>query len=114
KKETSIVEKPMSIKELTKINEKKSIGKYCDKIIPSSSSVFIEAGTTTLAAATEIYHKQNCTYFNNSLLIITALSQYSDINLHTAPRQYRELSKGFICIKTCEYMEHFNLDYCII
>src|SRR5699024_426256 len=43
------VEKPMSIKDLTKIHQKKSIGKYCDKIIPSSSPVFIEAGTTTLA-----------------------------------------------------------------
>jgi len=114
KNETNIVEKPISIKELTKINEKKSIGKYCDKIIPSSSSVFIEAGTTTLAAAKEIYHKQNCTFFTNSLLIMNALSQYSDINLNTVPGQYRELSKGFIGIKTCEYVKHFNFDYCII
>src|SRR5699024_10817668 len=83
--------------------KQKSIDKYCDKIIPSSSSVFIEARTTTLAAAKEIYHKQNCTFFTNSLLIMNALSQYSDINLHTVPGQYRELSKGFIGINTCEY-----------
>src|SRR5699024_12609694 len=114
KKEASLIEKPMSIKELTKINEKKSIGKYCDKIIPSSSSVFIEAGTTTLAAAKEIYHKQNCTFFTNSLLIMNPLSQYSDINLHTVQGQYRELSKGFIGINTCEYVEQINFDYCII
>lgn len=114
KKETSIVEKPIAIKELTKINEKKSIGKYCDKIISPNSSVFIEAGTTTLAAAKEIYHKQNCTFFTNSLLIINALSQYYGINLHTVPGQYRELSKGFIGIDTCEYVKHFNFDYCII
>src|SRR5699024_1312212 len=113
-KQTTIDEKPISIKKLTKINKKKSIGKYCDKIIPSSSSVFIAAGTTTLAAAKEIYHKQNCTFFTNSLLIMNALSQYSDINLHTVAGQYRELSKGFIGINTCEYVEHFTFDYCII
>src|SRR5699024_11846902 len=45
---------------------------------------------------------------------MNALSQYSDINLHTVPGQYRELSKGFIGINTCEYVEHFNFDYCII
>src|SRR5699024_12157133 len=77
KKEMSIVEKPMSIKELTKINEKKSIGKYCDKIIPSSSSVFIEAGTNTLAAAKEKYHKKKCTFFTNSLLIMNDQTQYN-------------------------------------
>jgi len=114
KKEASIIEKPMSIKELTKINEKKYIGKYCDTIIPPNSSVFIEAGTTTLAAAKEIYHKENCTFFTNSLLIMNALSQYNGINLHTVPGQYRDLSKGFIGINTCEYVQHFNFDYCII
>src|SRR5699024_7591879 len=114
KKETSIVEKPMSIKELTKINEKKSIGKYCDKIIPSSSSVFIEAGTTTLSSAKEIFHIQNCTFFNNSISIMNDLSQYSHINLHSVPGQYSELSKRFISINTCEYVEQFNNDYCII
>ena len=45
---------------------------------------------------------------------MNALSQYSDINLNTVPGQYRELSKGFIGIKTCEYVKHFNFDYCII
>src|SRR5699024_9446830 len=68
KKETSIVEKPMTVKELTKINEKKNNGKYCEKIIATSSSVFIEAATTTLSEAKKIYHKQNSTLFNNSLL----------------------------------------------
>lgn len=112
--ETSIVEKPMSIKELTKINEKKGIGKYCDKLITPGSSVFFETGTTTLAAAKEIYHKKNCTFFTNSLLIMNSLSKYEKINLHTVPGQYRELSQGFIGIKTCEYVRNFNYDYCVI
>src|SRR5699024_3145395 len=112
--ESNIVENPMSIKELTQINEKKSIGKYCDTLITPGSSVFIETGTTTLAAAKEIYHKKNCTFFTNSLLIMNTLSKYEQINLHTVPGQYRELSQGFIGIKTCEYVSRFNFDYCIV
>jgi len=112
--ENSIVEKPMSIKELTKINEKKSIGKYCNTIITPGSSVFIETGTTTFAVAKEIFHKKDCTFFTNSLLILNSLSKYDEINLHTVPGKYRELSKGFIGIQTTEYVHQFNFDYCVI
>src|SRR5699024_6274745 len=87
---------------------------YCDTLITPGSSVFIETGTTTLAAAKEIYHKKNCTFFTNSLLIMNTLSKYEQINLHTVPGQYRELSQGFIGIKTCEYVSRFNFDYCIV
>src|SRR5699024_12345333 len=45
---------------------------------------------------------------------MNALSQYNDINLLTEPGQYRELSKGFIGINTCDYVQHFNFDYFII
>src|SRR5699024_12507836 len=44
KKEASIIEKPMTIKELTKIHEKKYIGKYCDTNITPNRSVLKEAG----------------------------------------------------------------------
>lgn len=111
---SNIIENPMSIKELTQINEKKSIGKYCDNIITPGSSVFIETGTTTLAAAKEIYHKKNCIFFTNSLLVMNTLTKYEAINLHTVPGQYRELSQGFLGIKTSEYVKQFNYDYCIV
>src|SRR5699024_2496414 len=111
---SNIIENPMSIKELTQINEKKSIGKYCETIIPPGSTVFIETGTTTLAAAKEIYHKKNCAFFTNSLLVMNILSKYEKINLHTVPGQYRELSQGVIGVKTSEYVKHYNFDYCIV
>src|SRR5690625_3903045 len=111
--ENSIVEKPMSIKELTKINEKKSIGKYCKTIITPRRSVFIEYGTTTIAVGKEIFHKKDCTFFTNAMLILNSLSKYNEINLHTVPGKYLELSKGFIGIQTTEYVHQFNFDYCV-
>lgn len=112
--ETDKIEYPMSIKELTQINEKQAIGKFCDKLIKPATSVFIEAGTTTLAAAKEIYDKENCTFFTNSLLVMNILSKYEQIDLHTVPGQYRELSQGFLGIKTAEYVKNYNFDYCIV
>ena len=113
-KEDSILEKPMSIKELININEKKLIGKYCSNIITPGSSVFIETGTTTLAAAKEIFHITNCTFFTNSVLVMNSLSKYDEINLHSVPGKYRELSKGFIGTQTSEYVQHYHFDYCLI
>ncbi|OCA83147.1 transcriptional regulator [Bacillus sp. FJAT-27225] len=113
-KEDSNVENPMSVKELVNINEKKSIGKYCNTIIAPGSSIFIETGTTTLAVAKEIFQKNNCTFFTNSLLVMNSLSKYNEINLHSVPGKYRELSKGFLGIQTSEYISNFNFDYCLI
>lgn len=113
-KEDSVLEKPMSIKELININEKKLIGKYCSNIITPGSSVFIETGTTTLAAAKEIFHIKNCTFFTNSLLVMNSLSKYDEINLHSVPGKYRELSKGFVGTQASEYVRNFNFDYCLV
>lgn len=113
-KEDRIAESPMSIKELVNINEKTIIGKYCNTIIEPGSSVFIETGTTTLAAAKEIYHKKNCTFYTNSLLVMNSLSKYDEINLHSVPGKFRDLSKGFIGIQASEYIRNFNFDYCLI
>ncbi|RDW16182.1 DeoR/GlpR family DNA-binding transcription regulator [Oceanobacillus chungangensis] len=113
-KEDSIVEKPMSIKELVNINEKKVIGKYCNNIITPGSSIFIETGTTTLAAAKEIFNIKNCTFYTNSLLVMNSLTNYDEINLHSVPGKYRDLSKGFLGIQASEYIQSFNFDYCLI
>src|SRR5690625_271673 len=75
-KENSIVHKPMSIKDLTNINVKKSFGQYCISIITPGNSVFIVTATTTFAVAKEIFHKQDCTFFTNLLLILNSLSKY--------------------------------------
>lgn len=113
-KENSILEKPMSIKELANINEKKAIGNYCNKIIPSGSLVFIETGTTTLAAAKEIFQKKNCTFYTNSLLVMNSLSNYEEINLYSVPGKYRDLSQGFLGIQVSDFIQNFNFDYCLI
>lgn len=113
-KENSIVESPMDVKELEYINEKKLIGQYCNRIIKPGSSIFIETGTTTLAVAKEIFHKKNCTFYTNSLLVMNALSKYDQIDLHSVPGKYRDLSKGFVGIETSEFIRNFNFDYCLI
>jgi DeoR/GlpR family transcriptional regulator of sugar metabolism len=113
-KEDSIAENPMSVKEILNINEKKVIGKYCKNIITPGSSIFIETGTTTLAVAKEVFHEKNCTFFTNSLLVMNSLSKYDEINLHSVPGKYRDLSKGFIGIQASEYIQNFNFDYCLI
>lgn len=113
-KDGSNFENPMSVKELENINEKKNIGKYCNRIIKPSSSVFIETGTTTLAVAKEIFNIRNCAFYTNSLLVMNTLSKYDEVNLQSVPGQYRDLSKGFLGIQTCEYVQNFNFDYCVI
>ena len=112
--EESIEERPMSVKELENINEKRIIGKYCNNLIPPGSSVFIETGTTTLAVAKEIFNKKNCIFYTNSLLVMNSLSKYDEIMLHAVPGKYRDLSKGFLGVETAEYVQNFNFDYCFI
>ena len=113
-KENSLVEHPMSVKELEYVNQKRLIGQYGSRIMKPGSSVFMETGTATLAAAKEIFHKKDCTFYTNSLLVLNSLSKYEEINLYAVPGKYRDLSKGFIGVQTIDYIRNLNFDYCLI
>ena len=41
-------------------------------------------------------------------------SKYDQIDLHSVPGKYRDLSKGFVGIETSEFIRNFNFDYCLI
>ncbi|MFR6671255.1 MAG: DeoR/GlpR family DNA-binding transcription regulator [Enterococcus avium] len=113
-KGASMLEYPMSIKSDLFVEEKKRIGKVAASKIKDGSSIFLETGTTVMYTALELVDKRKCNYYTNSLSVMTHLSKVDDLNLHSAPGNYRKLSNGFLGMDTQEYLTNFYFDYCVI
>lgn len=109
-KKSDLSEYPMTIKREVNAHGKKLIGEYCKQLVKPYSSIFIETGTTTLAVAHEIFRAENCTFYSNSLMVLTTLSKYEDISLFSVPGEYRELSQGFLGVQTIDYIKDFQFD----
>lgn len=109
-KKTDLSEYPMTIKRDVNAYGKKLIGEYCKRLVKPYSSIFIETGTTTLAVAHEIFRAENCTFYSNSLMVLSTLSKYKEISLFSVPGEYRDLSQGFLGVQTIEYVKDFQFD----
>ncbi|CDO04756.1 Glycerol-3-phosphate regulon repressor [Oceanobacillus picturae] len=109
-KKTNLSEYPMTIKREVNAYGKKLIGEYCKRLVKPYSSIFIETGTTTLAVAHEIFRTRNCTFYSNSLMVLSTLSKHKDISLFSVPGEYRDLSQGFLGVQTIDYIKDFQFD----
>lgn len=113
-KKRDLSEYPMTIKSEVNAHGKKLIGEYCKQLVKPYSSIFIETGTTTFAVAQEIFRAENCTFYSNSLMVLSTLSKYEDISLFSVPGEYRELSQGFLGVQTIDYIKNFQFDLVFI
>jgi DeoR/GlpR family transcriptional regulator of sugar metabolism len=66
-------ETPYLTKSVSKIEQKRTIAKYCSNLIPKGSNILLDSGTTTLEIAKEIKMRDDLTIVTNDLKIASEL-----------------------------------------
>lgn len=77
--------------------EKIIIAKYAVELVESDETIFIDAGSTTLAFAEELLKRKIKSHVvTNSLYIINALSDFPEINVHVLGGEFVRKNMDFI------------------
>ncbi|PNR97301.1 DeoR/GlpR family DNA-binding transcription regulator [Petrotoga olearia] len=77
--------------------EKLEIAKYAVQFVENDDTIFIDAGSTTLAFTEELINSnKKCHIVTNSLYIINALSNSIEINLHVLGGEFIPSNMNFI------------------
>lgn len=74
-------EAPALYRTRDQVEEKKYIGEAAAELVQDGETVFLGAGTTVLEVANHLRNRKNLTVITNSLLIINALANVTEINV---------------------------------
>ena len=111
---TKDYEPPYMIRSLKMIEQKKAIGKLAASLIPESSSIFVDVGTTLLELAKNIPTDKNISVVTNWLPIAEKLGEkmFSNLFLLGGKVNCREMS--IIGNSSLQLLDNFNIEICFI
>ena len=94
--------------------EKEGIGKLASTLIKENSTVYLDAGTTTLEIARELAQRSDLLVVTNDFVIVNYLMQHSTIEIyHTGGRIDRE-NQSSIGSKVADFLEAMNIDIAFV
>lgn len=99
----------LSIRENTFLKSKQAIANRCRQIIHNGDSIFLDSSTTALAIAKAI-SDMRLTVVTNSLMIVNALCELSNIHLVCIGGNYTPRDKAFNGLSTSTSLTTFYLD----
>ncbi|AWK84418.1 DeoR/GlpR family DNA-binding transcription regulator [Photobacterium damselae] len=95
-------------------NEKESIGKLAYSLIKDNSTVYLDAGTTTLEIARKLVHRSDLLVVTNDFVIANYLMQHSTTEIyHTGGRIDRE-NQSSIGSKVSDFLDGINIDIAFV
>ena len=111
---TKDYEPPYMIRSLKMIEEKRTIGKFAASLIPESSLIFIDVGTTLLELAKNLTTDKNISVITNWLPIAEKLGgkMFSNLFLLGGKVNCREMS--IIGNYPLQFLDNFNIEICFI
>lgn len=95
-------------------DEKSAIGRWASSLIPDDSSLFVNIGTTTEAAAQYLAKNRGLLVVTNNINVIQMLRHNESIRIMMAGGTVRSEDGGIVGESTAEYISHFKLDHAII
>lgn len=87
--------------------EKKAIGEAAAKLVEDGDMIIIDVGSTTFRV-TDFLDNKRITVLTNSLLVMEALEDLSDIDMISLGGLFLKNSKGFIGNNTIASLSHIN------
>lgn len=94
--------------------EKNKIGKTAAKFIPNKSTVYLDAGSTTLEIAKEIVDRDDILVITNDFSIVDYLIAYGRCGLmHTGGRVCKE-NRSSIGELSAQFLRHISIDIAFI
>lgn len=95
-------------------SEKRAIGNAAAALIPDSSSLFINIGTTTEEVARALKDRSNLMVVTNNLHVVTMLYSQSNIEVIVAGGAVRRADGGVVGMHAIDLISQFKVDYAII
>ncbi|MCP1199809.1 DeoR/GlpR family DNA-binding transcription regulator [Notoacmeibacter sp. MSK16QG-6] len=94
--------------------EKHQIGRRCAAVIPESSSVFLNIGTSTEAVARELLLHRNLLVVTNNLNIANIMVSNESCEIIVAGGVLRRSDGGLVGGMTNRVVEQFKFDYAVL
>lgn len=95
-------------------DEKRRIGARAASLIPDSSSLLINIGTTTEQVAMALRNKQGLLAITNNINVVNILQGYEQIEVIVAGGVVRHLDGGVIGEAAVDFIRQFKVDYAVI
>jgi DeoR family glycerol-3-phosphate regulon repressor len=94
--------------------EKRRIGARAASLIPDSSSLLINIGTTTEQVAVALRGKQGLLAITNNLNVVNILQGYEQIEVIIAGGVVRHVDGGVVGEAAVDFIRQFKVDYAVI
>ena len=101
-------------RKIMNLSSKERIAKEVVKLIPNSSSIFINIGTTTELIAKALLNHSDLNIITNNIHVATILSVKEDFTVIIAAGEVRHKDGGIIGEATCDFINQFKMDFGII
>ena len=113
---TQILESEPShdIKSVLKSNEKSVIGYIASQLIPKKSTIYLDAGTTTLEIAHHIAQRDDLLVITNDFVISAYLSRHGECELYHTGGRVDKANQSSIGGKVAEFLASMNIDIAFI
>ena len=112
--ESAPPEPPVALRSTKQIEEKRRIGKATAELIEDGNTIFMSSGTTVLEVANNLRSHQGLTVITNSLLIMNALADISEIMLVSIGGILRSSELSFIGHITEQALAEIRVDKVIL
>lgn len=107
-------EVPYKSKEISKIEEKRRIGKEASRLIKNGDIIILDAGTTTLEVARSIGEIENLTVITNDLKIALELSETSKATVFCLGGQVQKGLGTTFGSTAYDFLSHVRVDRCFL
>lgn len=111
---SSIVNLPYETRQGSLAAEKEAIGKAVAAVIPDSSSVFIDIGTTAEAVAVQLLEKRGLRIVTNNLNVVSILCKKDDFDIVVCGGTVRSRDLAIVGETSREFVSRFQVDYAIL
>src|SRR5215510_4180718 len=95
-------------------DEKRRIGLKAASLIPDSSSILINIGTTTEQVAAALRGKYGLLVITNNMNVANILQGYEQIEIIVAGGVVRHLDGGVVGEAAVDFIRQFKVDYAVI
>ena len=104
-----LLERPVSQKEMERMEFKKAIAERAAEMIPKNGVIFLDAGSSTYALAKLLTLRKDLTIFTNSIMVLNLLSG-SENQVFALGGRVRGSSKGIVGAWTTQAVRSLHLD----
>jgi DeoR family glycerol-3-phosphate regulon repressor len=96
------------------VEEKRRIGVRAASLIPDSSSILINIGTTTEQVAFALRSKRGLLAITNNINVVNILQGYEQIEVIVAGGVVRHVDGGVVGEAAVDFIRQFKVDYAVI